>query len=419
MERASIVVTADDYGLTRRVNETILEAADRGALTRVSVLANGYAVDGALREWRPRAQRLSLSVHFNLTEGKPLSPRDEVPHLVDARGNFRHSSFSLLARTLCAGPRLRRALAREIRLELAAQAARVRAGAPGAALFADGHQHAHMVPLVFAAVLALHRRDAFAGVRICHEPLFWSGSIGAYAGIGIARHAALNLLSAVCRRRADAAGLAHPDAFIGTLMSGRLTEPGVRRALAAAGGGTIEIAAHPGEALPGELASWKGDVPWYSLPWRERERGMLCSASFAALVAAPPAQDADRYRIARFFVVGSASFAIHIGLLYAFVSFLGWWYVPATTVAWGMAFVFSFTLQKVWTFDRAERPGTARQMRQYFLLQCANAALNALSLYALVSYAHVWYLSAQAAIALALACSTYVISHYGIFARRA
>lgn len=116
-----IIVTADDFGLTRGITDTILECVDGGALTRVSILPNGLAVDYALSEWQKRSGSVSLSVHLNLTEGKALLPAQNLPHLVDKEGNFLHSPFSLLMKTFVSLPSGRRTLLKEVRDELIAQ----------------------------------------------------------------------------------------------------------------------------------------------------------------------------------------------------------------------------------------------------------------------------------------------------------
>ena len=63
-----LIISADDLGLTRHNTDTILEAADRGALTSVSVLVNGELfVEGAPDEVArdPRVRAVYLGEAFD------------------------------------------------------------------------------------------------------------------------------------------------------------------------------------------------------------------------------------------------------------------------------------------------------------------------------------------------------------------
>src|SRR5881394_1125510 len=69
----ALAVCADDFGLSPGVSRGIAVLAHAGRLTAISCLANGP-------HWRPSAPLLhelpepvQLGLHFNLTEGAPLS----------------------------------------------------------------------------------------------------------------------------------------------------------------------------------------------------------------------------------------------------------------------------------------------------------------------------------------------------------
>src|SRR3989344_1337393 len=148
-----IIISADDFGLSRGVTDSILETFDKGALTSVSLLANGESVEHALIEYRERQQRLRLAVHLNLTEGPALSPASRIPHLVDERGMFKYSPVTFLLVYLLSFPARRRRLREEVICELGAQWERVRSDIHVEA--ADGHQHVHMIPFIFDIVATL------------------------------------------------------------------------------------------------------------------------------------------------------------------------------------------------------------------------------------------------------------------------
>jgi predicted glycoside hydrolase/deacetylase ChbG (UPF0249 family) len=84
----TLIVNADDFGLTRGVSAAIVHAHLHGLVTTSTVLVN---LPGALRDAAQAVQQvptLGLGVHLNLTHGRPvLSPAD-VPSLVGPDGSF-------------------------------------------------------------------------------------------------------------------------------------------------------------------------------------------------------------------------------------------------------------------------------------------------------------------------------------------
>lgn len=403
-----VTVTADDYGLTRGNTDSILEAADRGALTRVSLLPNGLAFDYAATEYKKRSGRLTLAVHLNLTEGKPLSAPSEIPRLVDSRGYFKYSPISLLLATLFRGSGA--PVCGDIRRELKAQLERIRS--IGAPFSADGHQHVHMIPAVFRELLALAPEYRIRSVRMPHEPVGIIRTLLVHPMRSL-QVMALNYLTIRNMMRAREK-LPHNDWFIGVLHSGSLTESRIRTYLShVPENGELEIGTHPGTALLGELENWRGDRQWHYSPNRREERGMLLSESFKDLLASARGEVHHVSRVARFVIAGSLAAMVHLGILFVLTEYAGVWYLLSATVGWCVAFVVSFTLQKFFTFDdRSALHG--RQAYRYLTLQLVNLLLNTLGLYALTSLG-VWYMLSQFLVLLLLAAGSYLISSRLIF----
>src|SRR6185503_13650054 len=82
-----LIVNADDFGLTRRVTQGILDAHRDGIVTSTTLLANGGAFGDAVSMSR-RAPQLGIGVHLNLSEGAPVSRPFNIPSLVDAQGTL-------------------------------------------------------------------------------------------------------------------------------------------------------------------------------------------------------------------------------------------------------------------------------------------------------------------------------------------
>ncbi|MBW8848332.1 MAG: ChbG/HpnK family deacetylase [Burkholderiales bacterium] len=139
-----LTVCADDYGLGPAVDRGILALAAQGRITALSCLVNPprwSAAGAALQDCTAAA-----GLHFNLTEGEPLSPalRQHWPR------------FPSLGRVMAQAflGRLPDALADELQ----AQLQRFVAVAGRAPDFIDGHQHVHALPGVRPLVLDAARR---------------------------------------------------------------------------------------------------------------------------------------------------------------------------------------------------------------------------------------------------------------------
>lgn len=106
-----LIVNADDFGLTAGVSRGILDAHRRGIVTSTTLMAN-LPLEGALLE-DLKASRLGVGLHLNLTLGRPISPPEEIPSLLDAEGKFFRDPLRQAAQ----------AKPEEVELELRAQVA--------------------------------------------------------------------------------------------------------------------------------------------------------------------------------------------------------------------------------------------------------------------------------------------------------
>lgn len=427
MERR-LLVTADDYGLSSGNVDSILAAVDHGSVTNLSILANGDAVERGIEEYVKRANKLGLSVHINLTEGKRVSEDPSARILTDEGGMFRYSAGRLWLAYLFSGSRKRRELRAGVHAEVGAQIQKIRSLLLPHGLDvsgADGHQHVHMVPFVFDE-LSLQKP---AYIRITHEPLYVvPHALLALLGIhGLARFA-LAFLSFRNRRIAAKNGIPVNAFFLGFVFSGRMTHTSVEEGLYAI---TLrnrtsevnEVCFHPGSAVPGELDAWSNaDTAWHYSPSRDSERALLKSDAFKALCAdflARRLTERRWYRglpkLARFVVAGGTAATTQLVLLYAFTEYLGIWYLVSNVLAFCFSFLVSFTLQKLWTFGDVSRKNMHGQAGSYLTLQLFSLATNSLLLSLLVERAGWAYLPAEFFVLIIIAFGTFFVSQRFIF----
>ena len=96
----TLIVNADDFGLTGGVSRGILDAHARGIVTSTTLLVNGpngHPLDAALLE-ELQTSGLGVGLHVNLTLGVPLSDPRRIPSLLDPEGRFVRDARQVAAR---------------------------------------------------------------------------------------------------------------------------------------------------------------------------------------------------------------------------------------------------------------------------------------------------------------------------------
>jgi predicted glycoside hydrolase/deacetylase ChbG (UPF0249 family) len=237
----SLVVNADDLGLTVGVNNGIFDAHDRGVLTSTSVFANAAATGDALAR-ALRRPSLGVGCHLTLVDGRPTLAPARVPSLIEGDGRFRRSWKPFIVSCL-----LGRVSLPEVEQELAAQIDRVRSA--GLTLtHLDAHQHVHAYPPIFAIVTRLAERFRIPVVRVPFERWPTVSSNGPQQRT-VRRQALLNaaMLPWAWRdyRNAARAGIRTPR-FIGRSHTGVLSADALGAMLRALPPGVTELMVHPG-----------------------------------------------------------------------------------------------------------------------------------------------------------------------------
>ena len=158
----TLVVTADDLGLSPGVTRGILQAHREGIVRSTSLLVTfPSSEEGAALARRERD--LEIGLHLDLVGGTPVSDPAKVPTLVGDDGRFLR--LAELTKRLFT----RRVRAQEIATELRAQVERARGwGVP--ALAWDSHRHVHLMPPVARVVGALARELGARWIRRARTP---------------------------------------------------------------------------------------------------------------------------------------------------------------------------------------------------------------------------------------------------------
>ena len=141
-----LIVTGDDFGLTSGVVDGILIAHHRGIVTSTSLMVNAPAAKMAFRAARENPS-LSVGLHFVLTFGRPVGSPEPIRSLLKPDGSFRRLESGAHARIKSS----------EVKHELDAQLLRVTQEVGRTPSQIDGHHHAHALPEILEAVIAIAR----------------------------------------------------------------------------------------------------------------------------------------------------------------------------------------------------------------------------------------------------------------------
>jgi hopanoid biosynthesis associated protein HpnK len=242
----NLIVNADDLGWTEGVNRGIAEAHRNGIVTSASLLANGAAFASAVDLARA-TPALGVGVHLNLSDGKPVTPVEEVSSIVTEQGEFAGGPESMLLRIARRNLRLK-----EVELEWGNQIQKVK-DAGIQPTHVDGHKHIQMLPGFFEIVLRVAKRHGIRAVRVSHE----ASPLRAALAVGESHHApavmrqgvqarVLKLLARDARALAEKSAIATTDYFCGIAQTGELTLEGLKQLLQNLPEGTTEMMCHPG-----------------------------------------------------------------------------------------------------------------------------------------------------------------------------
>lgn len=246
-----IYICADDYGLCDSVSMHIQQCIEKGALNKVSVFPNLGQID--LHKILEN-KNIRVSLHLNLVEGKCMADTSEIDLIADKNGNLKHTFGGLFRLSLFHSKKLEAQVYKEIK----AQVLFWKSILPKDVDFCiDSHQHTHMIPTVFKALLKVLSDEKINPeyMRIPAEPLLpyikTPSLYFTYKPINIIKQWLLNFLWMINKNQLEKYKIP-TSYFFGILFSGKMDERRVSKILpkyvklAEKDGRDIEVLFHPG-----------------------------------------------------------------------------------------------------------------------------------------------------------------------------
>ncbi|MBE9038843.1 hopanoid biosynthesis-associated protein HpnK [aff. Roholtiella sp. LEGE 12411] len=241
-----IIINGDDFGFSCGVNQAIVKAHEQGVLTSTSLMVTGEAAEEAIALAHTHPN-LAVGLHLVLVCGRAVLPPDQIPHLVDSKGNFSNSPLQAGLRY-----QFHRATREELRREIRAQLAKFRES--GLSLsHVDGHLHLHTHPVILNILVELAQEFDIRVIRLPSEELgmtlkldrrgllnklVWSGVFGRL------RHYGEDLLTSQ--------GISFAQRVYGLLQTGNITEEYLLGLIPKIQADLVEIYSHPALVNTGE-----------------------------------------------------------------------------------------------------------------------------------------------------------------------
>lgn len=83
-----LITNSDDFGLTQSVTDAIIDTHIHGIMKSTTIMVNMEGTDYAINKAK-EISTLAVGIHFNLTEGKPLTDPHKIPDLLAEDGCFK------------------------------------------------------------------------------------------------------------------------------------------------------------------------------------------------------------------------------------------------------------------------------------------------------------------------------------------
>ncbi len=234
-----LIVNADDFGLSRSVNEAVVRAHREGILTTASLMVNERGCNEAVKlaEENPR---LGVGLHLTLLMGHSALPPEKIPGLVNPRGEFSNKPVAAGFRYF-----FRRNLREQLRAEIHAQFEKFHA--TGLLLdHVNGHLHLHLHPTVFRILMEDAPRLGLQHLRLTRDCLSRSRRMTRGHWFYRVSHAAIyEWLSNRARKPLCQRGIKHAQISFGLLQNARVNEEYILKLLPELPPGDSELYSHP------------------------------------------------------------------------------------------------------------------------------------------------------------------------------
>ncbi|MGN0005492.1 MAG: carbohydrate deacetylase [Candidatus Gastranaerophilaceae bacterium] len=158
-----LIINADDFGMSKTVNEAIVEGYNNGILSSTCIMANMPAFEQAVKSLE-KMPNIGLGIHLNIIEKKTLlqtSSRENGSKLYDKDGKFYNGFLQMIIKSFDDDFMV------EVEHEFRTQIEAVLKYAKPDHI--DSHVHTHAIPKIFELVCKLAKEYDIPRVRTQFE----------------------------------------------------------------------------------------------------------------------------------------------------------------------------------------------------------------------------------------------------------
>ena len=255
-----LFINADDYGLSRGINNGILECAKYGIVNGISIVPNGYAFKDGIKKI-PSKKIKKISIHVNLVELEPVSPTTKIGNIINENKELNLSPLKLIAINFFYTRNKKKLISDQIQIEIENQIKKVikKINKKKYIIGIDSHYHIHVLPFVFKIIIKLAKKYKIKYLRIPIESnIFYQFSFKYFFEffVNLPKVILINFFSLYCKYRyLKKSSIDHNQKFYGSLFSGNFSSDKFEKALVLAkryDNGVTEIISHPGDIIASE-----------------------------------------------------------------------------------------------------------------------------------------------------------------------
>jgi chitin disaccharide deacetylase len=239
--RRAVIITADDFGLSREVNAAVINTFRNGVLTATSLMVAGAAREDAVSLALEHPD-LDVGLHLVVCRGFSVLGPDRLEGIVDYSGRFRQQPV-LAGMKYFFDRRVRTRLRDELRAQVDTHLKLV-----GYLNHLDGHLNFHVHPVIAAILIDLATEYRIPCIRLPREPLLTTLQLAHdHFPRKIIESIIFKTLSQRMFKLMQARGIRTTDRLFGLHQTGHMSEAYVAGLIARLPMGTTEIYFHPAE----------------------------------------------------------------------------------------------------------------------------------------------------------------------------
>jgi len=260
-----IIINADDFGLSRGINNGIIKSINNGIVNGISIIPNGYAFNNGIKKISLKKIK-KISIHLNLVEFKPISQIKKVNKIIDKNNELSLRPLKLVIINFFYSKVKKKIISNQIKIEMENQIKKVIKNVKNkkTIIGVDSHYHIHMIPFIFEILLSLTKKYKIKYIRIPVENNILKQFNFKHSFeflINLPKVISINIFSLYSKKKYfNKFKIKSNSAFYGSLFAGNFTLNKIIKVLKLSkknNVGITEIISHPGDVILNEKRSWK------------------------------------------------------------------------------------------------------------------------------------------------------------------